>query len=163
MAERLEDLRDNLFAKATIVQKERVCVPLKRLSRIRQLQNISGCERYKTMSVTASDYRKIAFEEDSVVYCDIPYIGINGSTRKMQYNNGEGGFSEFVHSEFFDWACKQDVPVFISSYNIPDPRFECVLEIDTISTMEATGPTRTFERVYVPKGKVQTCKQLLLF
>ena len=68
------------------------------------------------------DYREVKIEPDSVVYCDIPY-------------EGTADYGEFSHKEFFDWAASQSVPVFISEYEIKDPRFKLIYTIDKRSML----------------------------
>ena len=71
-------------------------------------------EPLERLQQTSSDYREMRFEPGSVIYCDIPYIGTNS------YKSG------FDHEAFYDWAEKQEHPVFISSYEMPKERFRCI-------------------------------------
>ena len=75
----------------------------------------------------------------AVIYCDIPYENTN------RYD------VEFDHAQFFDWACAQTAPVFVSSYEIPDARFECVMEIPKRSLINNNGAGKLMaERLYTP-------------
>ena len=89
------------------------------------------------------------FEPDSVIYCDIPYIGTN------KYKAG------FDHDAFYDWAERQEHPVFISSYEMPRERFKCIWECATNSNLNADGPKRVVERLFVPRAHNYTHEHLL--
>ena len=89
------------------------------------------------------------FEPDSVIYCDIPYIGTN------KYKAG------FDHDAFYDWAERQEHPVFISSYEMPRERFKCIWEYATNSNLNADGPKRVVERLFVPRTQNYTNEHFL--
>lgn len=96
-------------------------------------------EHLERLQVTSSDYRSIVFEPDSVIYCDIPYENTN------KYKSG------FDHEAFYDWAEKQEHPVYISSYDMPKERFKCIWEQTTNSMLNADRPKRVVERLFVPR------------
>ena len=80
--------------------------------------------------------------EDSVIYCDIPYNGTSG------YVCGE-----FDYERFYGWAGRQKRPVFVSSYDMPRDRFECVAEWRHRSRYSATENNAVTERLFIPKGQ----------
>lgn len=43
-------------------------------------------------------------------------------------------------SDFYEWACEQSQPVFISEYSMPEDRFKCVFEIEKTCHLAARGP-----------------------
>lgn len=106
-------------------------------------------EHLERLQVTSSDYRSIVFEPDSVIYCDIPYENTN------KYKSG------FDHEAFYDWAEKQKHPVYISSYDMPKERFKCIWEYATNSNLNADGPKRVVERLFVPRTQNYTHEHLL--
>ncbi|MDD6964096.1 MAG: DNA adenine methylase [Firmicutes bacterium] len=112
------------------------------LERLQSLQSLQSLERLCT------DYRNIRIESDAVIYCDIPYKNTN------RYGDEK---AEFDYNSFYDWACSQNVPVFISEYDMPEDRFECVLEIKKQSCMAATKTLSVTEKLYIPrkKGKIK--------
>ncbi len=84
-----------------------------------------------------------------------PYKGTDG------YNG-----ADFDHERFYQWAERQSVPVFISSYDMPRGRFDCVAEFAHRSRLSATANNAVKERIFVPKGqKERGCfaRQLSLF
>lgn len=113
------------------------------------LERLQHLERLERLQVTSSDYREMRFEPDSVIYCDIPYIGTNS------YKAG------FDHDAFYGWAERQEHPVFISSYEMPKERFKCIWDCATNSNLNADGPKRVVERLFVPRTQNYTNEHFL--
>lgn len=107
--------------------------------RLEHLERLQSLEHLERLQVTSSDYRSIVFEPDSVIYCDIPYENTN------KYKSG------FDHEAFYDWAEKQEHPVYISSYEMPKERFKCIWDCATNSNLNADRPKRVIERLFVPR------------
>lgn len=97
--------------------------------------------RFSNITSSVLDYAKVEIPNDSVIYCDIPYEDTN------VYNKAEG----FDYERFYDWCEHQTQPVFISSYQIPGDRFDCIEEFSHRSTLSATANNLVTERIYVPK------------
>ncbi len=87
------------------------------------------------------DYANIHIEENSVIYCDIPYKDTN------RYQK-EG----FDFERFYDWCFRQTEPVFISSYWMPSD-FEEVAQFQHISSLSATKTNQVVEKIFVPKSQ----------
>ncbi len=96
------------------------------------------------LPITSSvlDYAQVEIPKDSVIYCDIPYENTN------VYNQGDGGFD---YERFYQWAERQSEPVFISSYQMPADRFDCITEFSHRSTLSASANNLVKERIFVPK------------
>lgn len=97
--------------------------------------------RFSNITSSVLDYAKVEIPNDSVIYCDIPYEDTN------VYNKAEG----FDYERFYDWCEHQTQPVFISSYQMPGDRFDCIEEFSHRSTLSATANNLVTERIYVPK------------
>lgn len=97
--------------------------------------------RFSNITSSVLDYAKVEIPDDSVIYCDIPYEDTN------VYNKAEG----FDYERFYDWCEHQTQPVFISSYQMPDDRFDCIEKFSHRSTLSATANNLVTERIYVPK------------
>ena len=99
------------------------------------------------LPITSSvlDYEEVTIPEDSVIYCDIPYEDTN------VYNKAEG----FDYERFYQWCERQTQPVFISSYQMPEDRFDCIEEFTHRSTLSATANNLVTERIYVPKHQTE--------
>ena len=110
---------------------------LQNLERLERLQNLENLESY--INSSSQDYSEIKIKPNSVIYCDIPY-----EATKTYFKQ------KFDYSRFYDWCCKQTEPLFISSYNISDPRFKCVSEFEHRSTLNDKLSNKVIERVYMP-------------
>ena len=95
---------------------------LEQLERLERLQSLQQLER---LSITSYSYERVEIKPNSVVYCDIPYKG-----------TADYGVA-FNHKAFFDWAASRDFPVYISEYEVRDPRFDLVYSIDKRSLLSA--------------------------
>lgn len=102
------------------------------------------------------DYREVEILPNSIIYCDIPYK----DTREYKYDT-------FDHEAFYDWAEAQDVPVFISEYDMPLDRFKVIAEWERTSTFSATNNAlKKIEKLFVPArwyDKFRPIEQLTLF
>ena len=110
-----------------------------RTRRLRQCSSGGGYSVPITSSVL--DYQDVAIPKDSVIYCDIPYLNSN------VYNKAE----HFDYERFYEWCGRQAEPVFISSYQMPEDRFDCIEEFVHRSTLCATANNQVTERIFVPK------------
>jgi len=91
---------------------------------LQQLQRLQQLER---LSLSNLSYEQVKIELNSVIYCDIPYLGT------AEYGD------TFNHAKFFDWAAAQDNPVFISEYDIKDDRFYLFKKFTHRSTYSSGG------------------------
>jgi len=98
-------------------------VDLEQLERLEQLQRLQQLQRLEKLSFSALDYRDVPIKDNSVVYCDPPYVGT------ARY------ITEFNHKEFYEWAATRNFPVFISEYTLPDTRFKKVYSVDKRSML----------------------------
>jgi site-specific DNA-adenine methylase len=115
---------------------------LQSLERLERLQSLESSERLQSLErleFTNKSYNDIEIRGNSVIYCDIPYKG----TAKYK--------TDFDYEKFFDWACEQQNPIFISEYNIDDDRFECVFEMKKRGILSSTANNPVIERIYKPK------------
>lgn len=105
--------------------------------------------RGQFLPITSSvlDYEEVTIPEDSVIYCDIPYEGTDGYLEK-----GKGGFD---YERFYQWCERQTQPVFISSYSMPEDRFDCIEEFIHRCTFAQKDNDLVTERIYVPKHQTE--------
>ena len=101
----------------------------------------------QNLPITSSvlDYAEVEIPKDSVIYCDIPYEGTN------VYNGAE----HFDYERFYDWAERQTEPVFISSYQMPPDRFDCIQEWSHRSTLNDRLNNAVTERIFVPRHQAE--------
>lgn len=114
---------------------------LESLERLERLQSLERLEKFP-IKTRKGDYRTLKVQPGDVLYCDPPYKETTG------YNG-----QEFDHEAFYDWACAQTVPVYISEYDMPRDRFLKVWEKKVQSQISAKGGDYAFERLYVPRKK----------
>lgn len=128
-----------LYLRAVIrkLKKERCDIErLEQLERLERLEQLQKLEQLERLELTNLDYRQVKIKPNSVIYCDIPYEG-----------TGDYG-STFDHDRFFDWAAAQDDPLFISEYNVDDPRFHLIKEIKHRTNFSGGGSSEVKERLY---------------
>ena len=101
------------------------------------------------LPITSSvlDYEEVTIPEDSVIYCDIPYEDTGGYIEK-----DKGGFD---YERFYQWCERQTQPVFISSYQMPEDRFDCIEEFAHRCTFAQKDNNLVTERIYVPKHQAE--------
>jgi len=110
-------------------------------------QNIQSIERLQELNIgglllSNLSYDEVPIENDSVIYCDPPYLKV---TKKKRYNN-----SDFNHNSFYDWARKQN-NIFISEYTMPDD-FEVVYQKEKRCCLGLNNNTKTVEKLFVNNG-----------
>ena len=131
------------------LQRNQILERLECLARLQELQQLQQLQQ---------DYRTVNILPNSVIYCDIPYKCTNGYSNTSKKN-------DFDYEAFYDWCERQTNPVFISEYSMPDDRFECIMEIETISTLSSTNNAKKYvERLFIPKSQEDvSIRQLTLF
>ena len=145
--ERVSPVADRTERRITLANAIKACAPKQGNPLYEAKQK--HLEHLERLQHTSSDYREMRFEPDSVIYCNIPYIGANS------YKAG------FDHDAFYDWAERQEHPVFISSYEMPRERFKCIWEYATNSNLNADGPKKVVERLFVPRTQNYTHEHFL--
>ena len=127
---------------------------LESLERLLQVKNKAG----KTSCLTWStkDYQDVTIEDNSVIYCDIPYKNTNRYV-------GKG--SNFDYERFYEWCLKQTQPLFISSYEMPETDFKVIAEFARTDTLSATNNSKkVIEKIFVPRTQdIKLNSQLKLF
>ena len=110
---------------------------LERTQRIVELKT----PRLPSIKTESKDYRDLVIPEGAVVFCDPPY---KDSTVKY---NGRG----FDHATFYDWCVDtaKTHPLFVTEYQIDDPRFTCIGEKARQITLNGVGSKgKKVERLY---------------
>lgn len=112
---------------------------LTRLERLVQIENMPGIAALGISAGTSYNEVPIIGERP-IIYCDPPYEGT------AEYREGA-----FNHKEFYDWCMAQTVPVYISSYNVSDPRLKRVKAINTRSLLNSSKSKESsynYENIY---------------
>lgn len=113
---------------------------LERLHRLNKLNN----EQKDNIKFYSDDYQNIPLtDKDAVIYCDIPYL----NTNKYKHS--------FDYERFYLWAEKQEIPIYISEYQMPKDRFVCVAEKEKRCCLSATNNGKiTIERIFRPRTQL---------
>lgn len=112
---------------------------LTRLERLVQIENMPGIATLGISSGKSYDEVPIIGERP-IIYCDPPYEGT------AEYREGD-----FNHKQFYDWCMAQTVPVYVSSYQVSDPRFKRVKAINTRSLLNSSKSKESsynYENIY---------------
>lgn len=127
-------------------------VELESQERLLRLTSISDPKKACSLTWSIGDYQDVEIEDNSVLYCDVPYENTNKYV-------GEG--ENFDYERFYDWCLKQTQPLYISSYEMPEKDFKVVAEFARIDTMSATNNGKLVsEKLFMPrtqetKGNIQ--------
>ena len=96
---------------------------LLQLEQLQQPERLQQLEQLPKLNFSSLDYRKVEILPNSVIYCDPPYAGTG------DYGNN------FNSKDFLDWAANINAPVYISEYEIKDPRFKLIYSVDKRSML----------------------------
>ena len=117
-----------------------------------ELQNLESLTRLNkidnpqtdNIKFYSDDYQNIPLtDKDAVIYCDIPYA----NTAKYKHS--------FDYERFYLWAERQEIPIYISEYQMPKDRFVCVAEKEKKSNLSPTNNGKiTIERIFRPRTQL---------
>ncbi len=115
---------------------------LQHMARLERLESIKNMPGISTLGISAGkSYDEVPIiGVKPVVYCDPPYEGT------AEYREGA-----FDHKAFYEWCMTRDFPVYVSSYQVSDPRFKRIKAINTRSLLAAAytdKPTYNYENIY---------------
>lgn len=117
---------------------------LQNLERLERLQGLDNTRNIERLEVIQGNYWEVEIEPDSVIYLDPPYANTNGY--------GDKRLSDFDTERMCEWIECQNVPVYISEYDMPRDRFDCIFETRVNSLINADRPIVATERLFVPRG-----------
>lgn len=97
--------------------------------------------KIKDIGFIVGDYKTLAFQDGSIIYCDPPYKGTT------MYNFNKTFDHDFFWERVRQWSeCNS---VFVSEYEAPDD-FECILEIPTRTDLHGKNKDR-IEKLFIRK------------
>ena len=121
---------------------------LERLTRLQcfeRPQKLNELNNLQTDNIKfySDEYQNIPLtDKDAVIYCDIPYL----NTGKYKHS--------FDYERFYLWAEKQEIPIYISEYEMPKDRFICVAEKEKKCKFSPTNNKITVERIFRPRTQL---------
>ena len=125
---------------------------LQSLESLQSLQSLQSLESLERLSVSHKSYDEVSILPNSVLYCDIPYVGTNAYTE-----DEEEGFN---HEAFYKWALRQKELVIISEYKMPDD-FICIDAIEKTVTLCSGSDKTALEKLFIPKTQVELYQKML--
>ena len=121
-----------------------------RLQSLEGLQRLQRLQRLQKPKTFCKSYNDIVIQNNSIVYCDIPYLNTNSYGNKNKNN--------FDYKEFYDWCKNQKELVFISSYQMPE-EFISIAEIPHRCILSSRNNKAVTEKVFIPKHQLDLYKQ----
>lgn len=162
------------YIKANFQNKKPDCLKnleeIERIESLERLQSLEGLERIESLERLQNIERLQSLEElnnleihnksydefeisDGIIYCDIPYK-----------DTVCGSYSGFDHNSFYDWAENQNVPVYISEYDMPSNRFTEIATFSKRQQYNSIGSgAEVQEKIFIPKHQQKITQQLSLF
>lgn len=141
--QRLIEIQNPYYHSPHVKDGSDAAVHLERTRRLVELK--TPC--LPSIQTESKDYRDLIIPGGAVVFCDPPY---KDSTVKY---NGRG----FDHTAFYDWCVEtaKTHPVYITEYQIDDPRFICIGEKARQISLNGVGSKgKKVERLYRVNGGV---------
>lgn len=111
-------------------------------SELQSLESLERLQRLQSLETYSKDYSEIKIKEDSVIYCDIPYI--NTARYTMTKEN------DFDYDRFYSWCEMQKEPLFVSSYTMPEDRFVKIASFNIKCTLRS-NKKEVCECIFVPR------------
>lgn len=109
---------------------------LQQLERLEQLEQLERLQQLDSISFYNTSYESVPIKEESIIYCDPPYIG----TAKYD----DKGFN---HQAFYEWVRTNKHPVYFSEYKAPAD-FKTAMVIAHRSTLSADANNKVYEKVF---------------
>lgn len=117
---------------------------LEQLERLQKLERLERLQKLERINFYSNSYEKVPILDDSIIYCDPPYVGT------ADYGN------KFDHKKFYDWAAENKNPVFISEYTMPDKRLKAVFSIKKRSLLSSDKNLKIkHEKIFVNKAALK--------
>lgn len=117
---------------------------LEQLEQLQRLQQLEQLERLQRLEINCGSYLDYQYREGDVVYCDPPYENTN------QYDK-----DGFDHKQFYDWVASREYPVYFSSYEISDNRFNVIWQTEKLSLLNNSKDTKKVVTEYLYCNKAE--------
>ena len=106
------------------------------------LQQLQQLERLQRLEINCGSYLDYQYRDGDIVYCDPPYE----DTAKYDKDG-------FNHKQFYDWVASREYPVYFSSYEISDNRFNVVWQTEKQSLLYNSKETKKVVTEYLYRNK----------
>ena len=125
------------------INNKQIAQALERVDRIKTIRQLKKTQALEQLEVMPQlDYSEVKVPDNAVVYCDIPYR-----------NTNLGGYEAIDYERFYRWCERQDSPIFVSEYFMPNDRFKVYKSWQVHQTSSGKGKIDVaIENLYVPKA-----------
>ena len=117
---------------------------LQQLEQLEQLQQLQRLQRLQRLEINCGSYLDYQYRDGDIVYCDPPYE----DTAKYDKDG-------FNHKQFYDWVASREYPVYFSSYEISDNRFNVVWQTEKQSLLDNSKETKKVVTEYLYCNKAE--------
>ena len=117
---------------------------LQQLEQLQRLQRLQRLQQLDRLEINCGSYLDYQYRDGDIVYCDPPYE----DTKK--YDN-----VGFNHKQFYDWVASRSYPVYFSSYEISDNRFNVVWQTGKQSLLNNSNETKKVVTEYLYCNKAE--------
>lgn len=107
---------------------------LQQLEQLQQLQQLQRLQQLEQLEISNLSYENVKVD-NGVIYCDPPYKGTAGYQKTIDYDS------------FYKWCLEQNIPVFISEYNMPSDFIE-VASFEHNTTLAQKQNNKVVEKLY---------------
>lgn len=136
-------IKKNMGERCELQQLEQL-EQLERLQRLQLLQLLQRLQRLQRLEINCGSYLDYQYRDGDIVYCDPPYEDT------AKYNN-----DGFNHKQFYDWVASREYPVYFSSYEISDNRFNVVWQTEKQSLLNNSKETKKVVTEYLHCNKAE--------
>lgn len=120
-----------------------------KLDRVQNIERLKRLQSLKTETIDNilfynEDYRNIPIPDNSIIYCDIPYMNTENYRKSKNFD----------YNTFYQWCVdktNEGYEVYVSEYNIPDDRFVEVWRKEKRCTLNDKDNNKTIEKIYKVK------------
>lgn len=151
--ESLNSISNKINLRVNELENAERLIALNKLHIDEKLQSSLCLENCQRLAIYNKSYDEIEIKPNSVIYLDPPYK----STNKYEISK------DFNYEKFYSWCERQTELCFISEYDMPRDRFECIAEIEHRSIICANENQSVIERVFLPKNQAKNYSVPSLF
>ena len=117
---------------------------LEQLQQLERLHRLQRLQRLQRLEINCGSYLDYKYQKGDIVYCDPPYEDT------AKYDN-----VGFNHKQFYDWVASREYPVYFSSYEISDNRFNVVWQTEKQSLLNNSKETKKVVTEYLYCNKAE--------
>ena len=140
---------ENMDTRAIRVQNLERVKRIENIERTQRIENIERTKRIENIKTSCTSYDQIDIEDNSVVYCDIPYFE-TCTFRHCQ---------NFDYEKFYEWCTDmarqwhgKNIKLYISEYEMPKD-FTVIAKKEKFTSSAYKKRKHAVEKLFVPDGQ----------